>query len=166
MGDYETIKEASDVLRQLKPFLDDPDTVTIGRSLELLLAPQQGKQQQQQQQQQQHQVQQQHPGQRLDDRELQEREREREREQERERKRLQEWERDQVARVPQFVEAIADSAAKKISRKEKAVTFQEPAFRCLSDYQKCLETSTNTRLCVAALIISMGRLLIPFVKSV
>jgi hypothetical protein len=164
MGEYETVNEASDVLRQLKPFLDDPETATIGRSLELLLSPQQ-KPQQQQQQQQQRQEQQQEPW-RRDDRDLQQREWQQQRVQQQEQKRLQQWERDQIALVPQFVEAIADSATKKISRKEKVVTFQEPAFRCLSDYQKCLETSTNTRLCLAALIISLGRLLIPFVKSV
>jgi hypothetical protein len=67
--------------------------------------------------------------------------------------------------VPVFVRAVVEGATRKVS-KDQVEKFSEPAFRCVSDYERCVKNRSDSRLCLAALLISLGRLLIPFIKVV
>jgi hypothetical protein len=59
--------------------------------------------------------------------------------------------------------AIANAAIRHAKKKGvKPTQFEMPAFQCVAEYEKCIQTSGYQKLCLAALIISLGRLLIPF----
>jgi len=71
--------------------------------------------------------------------------------------------RDDVGSSPdvgkQLAEVVIARVKKKGATPEK---FELPAFKAVSEYEQCLQATQRQKLCLAALIISLGRLLIPF----
>jgi hypothetical protein len=57
---------------------------------------------------------------------------------------------------------FADEAAKVVSK--RGPTYKTPVFKCLEDFEKCKKHSSSQNLCRAALVICVGKHLIPFVN--
>ena len=56
---------------------------------------------------------------------------------------------------------FTEAAAKALSKRGPA--YKTPVFKCLEDFEKCKKHSASQTLCRAALVICIGKHLIPFV---
>jgi hypothetical protein len=59
---------------------------------------------------------------------------------------------------------FAKESAKIIARDSKVPAYKTPVFKCLEDYEKCMKHSKNSTVCIALMVVCVGKHLIPFVR--
>jgi hypothetical protein len=68
---------------------------------------------------------------------------------------------------PIYDDDPAKNLVEVVRRYRKTSTkYDTTVFKCLSDYEKCLKPGTSKRHCQFALVISYGRLMLPFSKLI
>ena len=60
---------------------------------------------------------------------------------------------------------FAKESGKIIARKPKAPAYKTPVFKCLSDYEQCISSSTRSDVCIALMVVCVSKHLIPFVRQ-
>jgi hypothetical protein len=59
---------------------------------------------------------------------------------------------------------FAEAANEALAKQARGPEYKTAVFKCVGDYEKCTSSSSSSHLCLGALVICIGKHLIPFVR--